>query len=166
MTLETQPRTANEWLESPYTERLVRRIGYSRGLLWQDLPDLVQEVRLALCQTGPDRTISAAWMNRTASNKAVDFLRRRRRVWNEERDFADCLSVAPAADPELAHLLAARVTLLPSFLRRFFYLRYELGLSERDVARRLRLCRSSTRWLERRCRRAIRRPEDLRALGR
>lgn len=166
MTLETQPRTAREWLESPYTERVVRRIGHRQGLSWQDLPDLVQEVRLALCQAGPERPISGAWLHRTASNKTVDFLRRRRRVSNEERDFADCLCVAPAGDPELARLLAARVTLLPSSLRRFFHLRYELGLSERDVARRLRLCRSSTRWLEHRCRRAIRRPKELRALGR
>jgi RNA polymerase sigma factor (sigma-70 family) len=161
MIAQTQPRRAGEWLETPYTERVVRRIGYGHGLRWQDLPDLVQEVRLALCQASPEKPISAAWLYRTASNKAVDFLRRRRRVSNEERDFADCLSVASAADPEVPLLLAARVTLLPSSLRRFFHLRYELGLSEREVARLLRICRSSTRWLERRCRRAIRRPEKL-----
>jgi RNA polymerase sigma factor (sigma-70 family) len=157
MTAHTQPRTAREWLESPYTERVVRRIGYRHGLRWQDLPDLVQDVRLALCLAGSENPVNAAWLHRTATNKAVDFLRKRRRAANEERDFAACLAAAPTPDPELSHLLAARVTTLPPALKRFFHLRYEMGLSERELARRLRVCRSSTRWLEQRCRRAIRR---------
>jgi DNA-directed RNA polymerase specialized sigma24 family protein len=56
-----------------------------------------------------------------------------------------------ATDPDLIHLLRARAALLPRRLHDFYLLRYEEGLSQREIAKRLGLCRGSVRCLDRRC---------------
>jgi DNA-directed RNA polymerase specialized sigma24 family protein len=58
-------------------------------------------------------------------------------------------------DLELGHLLHARVARFSPSLRRFYDLRYLQGLSEREIARSLGLCRGSVRWLDRCCRREL-----------
>jgi RNA polymerase sigma factor (sigma-70 family) len=50
----------------------------------------------------------------------------------------------------LTHLLRARLSELPQRLRDFCQLRYEEGLSHREISERLGLCRGSVRWMEER----------------
>ncbi len=146
--------TASEWLGSPYLERAAARVGHQYGLTTDDLPDLIQEVRIALWEAGPEVDVGPAWIFRVASHKAVDSLRRKMRTRDHDRALASALAPAPY-DEEPSHLLRARATALPPRLRQFYDLHYRKGFSEREIARRLGICRASVRWLNRCCRRFV-----------
>ena len=142
------------WIDSPALVGLVTRVAARYGIAADDLPDLVQETRIALWEVGSDGPPSAALTLCVATNKAVDLVRSM--VRRRARDRAAALS-APGVpgDAELRHLLNARVDELPRRLHDFYELRYHQGLSEREIARSLGLCRASVRWLDRRCRRSL-----------
>lgn len=140
-----------EWLGSPALPRFVTRAARQYGLSAQDIPDLLQETRIALWEAGSTAKVSAAWVMRVASNKSVDLLRRTSRAGARERAFTETCA-GRASDFDLERLLGARVARLPPRLRRFYDLRYRQGRSERDVAARLQVCRASVRWLDHRCR--------------
>jgi RNA polymerase sigma factor (sigma-70 family) len=131
--------------------RVAARAAYRYGLSPDDAADVLQELRIALWRKGPDLLVNAAWVNQTANHKAQDIVRRKRRAaarnprWIEE---GGCPS---GCDSELLHLLRARVDLLPKKLQEFYRLRFQEGMSEREISARMGLCRSSVRWLERRC---------------
>ncbi len=146
---------AAEWLESPCFRRLIQRVACQYGLAGEDLPDLLQETRIALWETGLKTPVPPAWIIRTASHKAVDLVRAgiRRRVQN--RRAARALPSCTTPDAEIKLLLHARVDELPARLHQFYELHYLQGFSEREIARSLGLCRSSVRWLDRCCRRCI-----------
>jgi RNA polymerase sigma factor (sigma-70 family) len=144
-------RTVGEWLESPYLPRLASRVAGRYGLPAQDASDLLQELCLALWKTGPDLVVNLTWVIHTANHKALDLLKVKRRLGFERFDSTDGLSQAPSVDPGLRHLLRARAARLPKSLRDFYLLRYEEGLSQREIAARLGLCRGSVRCLDRRC---------------
>lgn len=157
---------AGLWLESPYLPRAVRRVALRYSLSDDDAADLVQEVKLVLLQTDPARFLNATWIFQTATHKAADLVRLRMRAAAGEIA-ASGPSVAAVAPPaELLHLLRAQAARLPPKLRAFYELRYEQGLSQRDVAQRLGACRASVRWLERQCVRRIRRPAPCRPSSR
>ena len=155
---------ASLWLESPYLPRAARRVAIRYSLPEQDVPDLLQELRIALLQTDPARRLNATWIFQTAAHKAVDVVRRRMRSPAAELDALDaldsssCESSPPSSEreAELLHLLRARASLLPPKLKEFYALRYAQGLSQREIARRLGACRASVRWLDRQCVRLIR----------
>ena len=151
--LRTRPTA--EWLDSPYLRRLTVRAAHQYGLQAEEIPDLLQETRIALWKAGPAICVTAAWIFGTASHKAADLLRLRIRCRNHERNALGSTLPQPRPSPELEHLLHARVDLLPNRLRDFYRLRYELGLSEREIARRRGICRASVRWLDGRCKRAL-----------
>ena len=148
-------RSAGEWLESSDTSRVIRRVARRYGLTGDDLPDLLQETRIALWKAGLETNVTAGWVFRIACHKAVDSVRSgiRRRA----RESRTCVisSAAQLPDAELEHLLHARVGELPARLRRFYELRYRQGLSQREVAQCLGVCRASVRWLDRCCLRCI-----------
>jgi DNA-directed RNA polymerase specialized sigma24 family protein len=73
---------------------------------------------------------------------------------NRDQAFADWKG-NPDHDLELDHLLHVRVARLSASLRKFYELHYIQGLSEREIARSLGLCRASVRWLDRCCRREL-----------
>jgi RNA polymerase sigma factor (sigma-70 family) len=146
--------TAAQWLESPYLARAAARVAYQYGLGAEDLEDLLQELRIALWEAEPEVRVGASWIFQVASHKAVDFLRRQARTRHGDRAFAGSPE-SGTHDLELDHLLRARIARLPSRLREFYKLHYQQGLSEREIARSLGLCRSSVRWLDRCCRRRI-----------
>jgi RNA polymerase sigma factor (sigma-70 family) len=149
------PSTVAEWLESPYLRRVATRVALQHGLDLQDLPDLLQELSLALWLTGAEVRVNATWVFQTAHHKALDAIGRARR---NARALAVPLEeghAIPSQDPDLARLLRSRADRLPEVLRRFYSLRYEEGLSQREIGRRLRLCRSSVRWLDHRCLRML-----------
>jgi DNA-directed RNA polymerase specialized sigma24 family protein len=96
-----------------------------------------------------DQPINATWVFRTASHKAID-LRREKLIHPDPVELTEDLA-RDSKDPELVNLLRARAASLSRSLREFYELRYEEGLSQRVVAKRMGLCRSSIRLLERRC---------------
>lgn len=145
-----------EWLESPYLGRVAARVARSFGLPSQDVPDLLQDLRIALWQAGPGVSVNATWLFHTANHKAVDLLTARNKRRVRERDSSQLNRSNDTADSEVAHLLSCKVARLPEKLRAFYVLRYREGLTQRETARRLGLGRSSVRWLELRCLRMIR----------
>ena len=148
---------ASEWLESPFLETVVARAALTRGLGDGDLPDLVQNVRIALWENGLSANVSSGWVFRVATFKVVDLLRRRARDRRHERENARGAR-APARDAEVDRILCIQVASLRPHLRRFFELHYRLALSEREIARELGICRASVRWLDRCCRRTLMSP--------
>lgn len=145
---------SGEWLESPYLAHVAARVVYQHGLGSDDLEDLLQELRIALWEVGADVRVGARWLFQVANHKAVDLLRGRVRRRKRDRAFAE-RKLSSVPDLELDHLLHARVDRFPVSLRTFYGLRYLEGLSEREIARRLGLCRASVRWLDRCCRRRL-----------
>ena len=152
--LPTKPTT--EWLDSPYLRRVAVRVAHQYGLQTEEVSDLLQETRIAIWKAGPATCVTAAWIFGTASHKAADLLRMRIRRQTQERKAFGSLLPPLSTNSELEHLLHARADLLPGRLRGFYRLKYELGLSEREIASRWGICRASVRWLERCCRRALR----------
>lgn len=146
--MEISPSIAGEWLESAYLLSIVRRVAYRCGVASDDLPDLLQEVRIALWKTGLERPINSTWIFQTASHKAIDL---KRRVGSRGRETVAGF-LPEAFDAELIHLLRARASGLSGALRKFYMFRYEEGLSEREIAQRMGISRSSVRWMEHRCR--------------
>jgi RNA polymerase sigma factor (sigma-70 family) len=139
-----------EWLESPYLARAVARVAHQYGVPSQDVSDLLQEVRLALWKAGSDLTVNITWIFHTANHKAIDFVKRKAQLAEKEL-LSQSIAPHPWVDPALLQLLRARAALLPRRLHDFYRLRYEEGFSQREIARRLGLCRSSVRCLDRRC---------------
>ena len=153
-----------EWLESPYLGRVAARVAQRYGVAPQEVPDLLQELRLALWKAGSSQLVSIGWVFQTANHKAIDWLKRRRRRAEVGLDAHTLPERVCSPDPALRCLLHSQTSRLPYTLRRFYTLRYELGLSQRDVAQALGLGRSSVRSLDRRCLRLIgvRRPHARR----
>jgi RNA polymerase sigma factor (sigma-70 family) len=146
--------STGDWLEAAYLVRLARRVAIQHGLGTEDCADLLQEVRIALWEQGLATPVSAAWVIRVASRKAVDQLRRRARTRSRESSFASQAAGA-AHDSEFDHLLRARAAALPEKLKKFYDLHYVQGWSEREIAAAMGICRASVRWLDRCCRRRL-----------
>lgn len=148
----TTPCAPSEWLESPVLLRIVRRVAYQYGILPMEVDDLSQEVRIALWGAERQLEIKPRWVFSTASHKAVDILRGRRKP-RAERAFSEATT---GDDEELDCLARAQVAHLPEHLRIFCNLRYVEGLTEREIAGRMSLCRASVRWLGLRCLKVLR----------
>jgi DNA-directed RNA polymerase specialized sigma24 family protein len=140
--------TVVEWLDSPYLQRVASRVAYEYGLPSQEVSDLFQELRLALWLAGPATTVNVTWVFRTAYHKASDAAARLRRATRQTTPVA---SGGTRGDPDISHLLHSRASRLPDKLRAFYALRYREGLSQREIAARMHLCRSSVRWLDAQC---------------
>ena len=149
------------WLESPYLGRVAARVARQHGLREDDLPELLQDLRIAVWQAGARAPATTAWIFGVASHKAVDMVRLKTRAHRIGQDLA-ALSRQSGRDLELNHLLRARVDGLPEHLRKFYDLHYAQGLSERETARSLGVCRASVRWLDRCCRRLVAGPDVTR----
>jgi RNA polymerase sigma factor (sigma-70 family) len=146
--------SADDWLASPYLDQIGRNVARRHGLAPEDLPDLLQEIRIALWEAGLDARLGSPWVLRVASNKAVDLVRLRARVRAVQSIAVEAVASGTSQE-ELGHLLNAKVDSLPRRLRRFYDLHYRLGLSEREIARRIGVSRASVRWLDHCCRRII-----------
>ena len=136
-------------MESAQLLLIARRVAGGHAVSRCDFPDFLQEIRIALWQVGMENPINATWVFRTASYKAID-LWRQRLTHRTTVELTDDLA-GECLDQELINLLRARATGLSRSLREFYALRYEEGLSQRVVGKRMGLCRSSIRSLERRC---------------
>lgn len=137
---------AGHWLESVYLRRAAARVARQHGLSAEDLPELVQELRIAVWRARVP--LNVAWIFGVATHKAVDMVRRKARADRDDQELAAAVR-RRHRDLELDHLLHARVDGLPGRLRQLYDLLYIEGLSEREAARRLGVCRASVRWLKR-----------------
>lgn len=146
--------TRGEWLESPYLGRVAARVAHEYGLRPDDVPDLLQELRIALWKQGLEQRVGAAWVVRVTKHKVVDLLRQRMRTRRRDGVFT-AIAARPWHDLEIDHLLHAKAASLPAKLKAFYALHYQQGLSEREISRRLGMCRASVRWLDHRCRQFI-----------
>jgi DNA-directed RNA polymerase specialized sigma24 family protein len=148
--VDSEMATTGEWLESPFLARVANRVALQHGLPEDELPELLQDLRVAVWELGVGIRVSAAWIFGVATHKAVDLLRRRARARRHEQDLAAFTS-RRERDLELHHLLHTRVAGFPMRLRQFYDLHYTQGFSEREVALSLGVCRATVRWLNRRC---------------
>jgi len=146
--------TRDEWLESPYLGRVAARVAHEYGLGTDDVPDLLQELRIALWKQGLEQRVGAAWVVRVIRHKAVDLLRQRMRSRRRDGVFTT-IAARPWHNLEIDHLLHAKAASLPPKLKAFYALHYQQGLSEREIGRRMGVCRSSVRWLDHRCRQFV-----------
>lgn len=141
--------TANDWLQSPQLSKIAAYVSRRYSLANGDLPDLLQELRIALWRHGLQQPINVTWVFHTAAHKAVDFQRRAKLSAGLS---ARLRYVASRPDPELLHITRARVARLPRRLRAYYLLRYVEGRTQRELAASLSISRASVRWLEHRCR--------------
>jgi RNA polymerase sigma factor (sigma-70 family) len=139
-----------EWLESPYLRRVACRVAALHRLPSSDVLDLVQELSLALLKAAPGTLVNPAWLFRTASHKAIDLFRSRIRAAKVALDSRNEPDASSNSDPDLLRLLRVRAARLPAGLARFYRLRIQEGLSQREISERLGLCRGSVRLMERR----------------
>ena len=144
-----------EWLESAQLSRIAARVAYEFGLPPQDVPDLLQELRLALWIAGEDAVVNPTWIFHTANHKALDLLSSKRRLRMAAMVGSESPSGSTPSEQDLSHLVHARVARLPERVRTFYALRYREGLSQREIALRMDICRSSVRWLDHQCVRMI-----------
>ena len=157
--------TAGEWLESPYLARVAARVARQRGLPEDELPELLQDLRVAVWEAaGVGIRLSAGWIFGVATHKAIDLLRRRARVRRHDQDLAAVAS-RRERDLELQHLLRTRVAGFPMDLRRFYDRHYTFGFSEREIAQSLGVCRATVRWLNRRCLHLLGGPDRCSGMG-
>jgi RNA polymerase sigma factor (sigma-70 family) len=146
-----------EWLESDclhYLRRVARRVAHSHHLTEADVPDLHQEICLALWKAGPERLVNATWIFHTANHRAIELYKRK---WKAGRFVAavGAEDAGPRGDPEKALLVHARADRLPDSLRRFFRLRFQEGYTQRELMQRAHLTRGSIRGLEKECLRRL-----------
>jgi RNA polymerase sigma factor (sigma-70 family) len=146
-----------EWLESDslrYLLRVARRVAHTYHLTDADVPDLYQEICLALWKAGPERLVNATWIFHTANHRAIELYKRQ---WRAGR-FAVAVGAedaAPRGGSEEALLVHAKADRLPDSLRRFFRLRFQEGYTQRELMQRARLTRGSIRGLEKECLRRL-----------
>lgn len=146
-------------LTAAWLEGLVARVAHHYRLSQDDVPDLVQETRIALWEVGSKVTLSPSLVARVAQHKAVDLVRRLVRDRRRDRTIEHFPRVLDE-DAELGHLLNVRIAGLPKRLQELFDLHYRQGFSEREIARRWRVSRSSVRWLDHQCRELITRTRE------
>jgi DNA-directed RNA polymerase specialized sigma24 family protein len=147
-------KTTTDWQQSAYLPRIVGLIAKQCGVPAADIPDVLQEVRLAIWRIGPTTWIEPRWIAQTARHKAVDSLRRLIRTRDLDR-LAGATPQVTLVSAELHHLLCVAVSLLPPELQDFYEVRYKQGCSEREIATRWGICRASVRWLDKICRRRL-----------
>jgi len=112
-----------DWLESPYVPRLAARVAAQYHLLAADVPDLLQELLIALWKSDPNLVVGVGWVHRLTAFKALDIIRKRQ----HDVSSSSCARQAvpePASGAEAAHLLHARIAHLPVRMQKFWRLRY------------------------------------------
>ena len=138
-----------EWLESPRLRSIAFFAGHRLQLPTQDLPDLLQNIAVDLLKRGAATKINASYLFAVAMHRAIDLRRGNRRLQSsftaeQHKDL----------NPELSHLLRARIASLDEQTRRLYELLFDYGFTERQAATQFGLSRGALRrWQERLMRR-------------
>src|SRR5262249_58535206 len=77
----TTGKPVGVWLGSaclPYLRKVARRVAYTYHVSDSDVPDLYQELCLALWKAGSDRIVNATWIFQTSNHVAIEISRRKR----------------------------------------------------------------------------------------
>jgi len=122
-------------------------MGARYHLLAADLPDLLQEVLIALWKSDPNLVVAGGWLHRLTAFKAVDIIRKRHHEAPSTSRAQQAVR-EPTSESEAAHLLHARIAHLPARMQKFWRLRYEAGLTQEEVAVRFGVSRTAIRWLD------------------
>jgi DNA-directed RNA polymerase specialized sigma24 family protein len=141
--------TTREWLESDRPRRVAGRVARQYGLEPPDRRDLLEDLRIALLERGLAARISPKWVNQVAGDKAVDLLRQRALMLRAIPGAAEGAETGIGSEANISDLDAAS---LPPKLGAFCEMRFQRGLSEGEIARRLGLSQTSVHWLEQCCR--------------
>ncbi len=147
---------AQDWLVWEDLNRIVALIASRHRVNPDDIPDLVQEVRLTIWKAGENRAVNATWIFKVVASRVLDHVRAQ--ASHRSFEFTGVPEDLPESScdgAELAHLLRARLCRLPQTLQLFCHLRFGQDMSQREIAREMHLSRSSVRWLERRSRREL-----------
>jgi RNA polymerase sigma factor (sigma-70 family) len=147
-------RPISDWVAEylPYLRRVARRVAYTYRLSDGEVPDLYQELCLALWKAGPDRLVNATWIFHTANHLAIEILKRKRRVDRLSAAVgAETAEVRASGKPETALLVHAKADRLPPHLHWFYELRFEQGYTQQELMQITHLTRGSVRKLERMC---------------
>jgi RNA polymerase sigma factor (sigma-70 family) len=144
--------TAQDWLLSPDLDKVVGITAFRLHVPRLEIPDLVQETRIALWELPPTAYVSSTWIEHTSRNKAIDLLRSRTRARTREKEFVR-RTVGSNGDAEPKLLLRSRVSAMPRLIRVFYALHYIAGCSERETAAWLGVSRAGVRRLDHRLRR-------------
>jgi RNA polymerase sigma factor (sigma-70 family) len=147
--------SVDDWLASPHLSNNVYHLALRHRLPRQEIPDLLQEVRISLIRKGLNSRVNATWVFKTIRSRIVDYYRRLHRSGGNGEREADQEAQIERSDPELVFLLQSRAALLPMHLRAYYVLRYQLGLNQCESARRLGVSRAAVRHLERECLRRL-----------
>ncbi len=140
-----------EWLASDRLQRIARRVAHNFGLPSQDVPDLCQDLCLALLKADPDQLVNATWVFHTGNHRAVELIQRERKRRQMAETVPERIRKPSTADPELASLVHAGAARLPDSLRRFYRLRYEEGFTQQEIVQRKHLPRGLVRGMEKQC---------------
>ena len=140
----------------PYLRKVARRVAYTYHVSDSDVPDLYQELCLALWKAGSDRVVNATWIFHTANHLAIEISRRTRRSDRLSAAIGTTLENRPASGRcEAALLVHAHVRALPPSLRRFCELRFEEGYTQRELMESTNLTRGTVREIEKKCLRRL-----------
>ncbi len=124
---------------------LTRRLAYMLGGDRDAAEDVRQEALLRAWRSLPrdvDRTSQRAWLHRTASNLAIDELRRRAR--RPTAPLVDAAEVSVDAT-DSAEPMAEALAHLPTHDRFLLLLRFEAGFAHADIARLLEISEEAAR---------------------
>lgn len=135
MTVAASPASRTfEWVLSEHEPGLLR---YALGILKDpgQAEDVVQETFLRYLSTSPSPTHLKAWLYRVAHNLSIDHLRKRERIVyldhaSLERDHA----VMETEAVEQTHDVLAVIEALPERQRHMLRLKYQEGLSYREIS--------------------------------
>lgn len=143
-------RADHDWLASPVIARIASIIAHRFSLRSPDRDDIEQELRIAAWRKGPTAILSTAWLYQVAAHIALRLRATQRRL--APLDLTDVPGPPVTPDVELLSLLRADVSCLPSEIRAAFELRV-LGMSEREIAYRLKVSRGRVRRINEWCQR-------------
>jgi len=137
-------------------EPRLKRILFRHRIPAQDADDLLQETMLILVSKAGSIRNPEAWILATLTNRCIIYWRRQRsRLWDQV-DTAILELLADAEVPaqereELRFDLDALLAELPDRCRSLLRLRYGLGCSAAETAKRMGYCKSSIRKVTHRC---------------
>ena len=142
--------SAGDWFDSQGLIRIARSVARKLRVPAADFGDFIQELRLNVSRLKPETLLNASWIFRVAECRAKYLLRsnaRSQASWE-----ALSADLHAGHDPELSHLLAARMTRLPEDVRQILELQLE-GYSEREIAAKTSMSRKMVRtridWAQR-----------------